>query len=443
MGQVATDVFDRLSASFSSSGHTLAHSGVQYLAASVPSVITSLNPASNPFSPTFQPSLYNASESDGVNKLNLTLASYFLRTTCTAPVILAGYSQGAEVVMDAYNALAPQYKRRVAAIALFGDPLFNQRASIDVGTFSQRTSGRGALGVRPLPSPDLVSKTRSYCLFQDPICNMGTNTIESITDLLQCHGPNDQATQVTCPHLHYRSESGYTAQAADFIYNTMAASKNAGVTGGPTAVRGFNVDQSKMSFDIPKMACGAERQQLDVWTGMESATWAPATKAGVIGACASGSPQWLAFVQADPSVSEQPVPGLYSFLHAGQHVAVTLTWEQDDPSQIAFTAGFVITEPNKPTVTVNHVFYSARGTKNRANVSCVAERPQGTGGVPVPHFQDFLVSCSGGSFVTQAPLPSSASSTSLTNLPSGDARTLVAARRVSDGVISLHWMAGS
>ncbi|WP_442544993.1 cutinase family protein [Arthrobacter sp. KN11-1C] len=432
-------MFDKLSASFSSSGHTLIHSGVQYLAASVPSVIAS----NNPFSAAFQPTLYNASESDGVNKLNLTLASYFLRTTCTAPVILAGYSQGAEVVMDAYNALAPQYRRRIVAITLFGDPLFNQRASIDVGTFSQRTSGRGALGVRPQPSPDVASKTRSYCLFQDPICNMGSNTIESITDLLQCHGPNDQATQVTCPHLHYRSESGYTAQAADFVYGAMVASRNAGVTGAPTAARGFNVDQSKMSFDIPRMACGPQRQQLDVWTGMEGAMWAPATKAGVIGACANGSPQWLAFIQGDPSVSEQPVPGLYAFLHAGQHVAVTLTWEQDDPSQIAFTAGFVITEPNKPTVTVNDIFYSAEGAKNRGSVACVTERPQGTGGAPIPHFQDFSLTCAGGSFVTQAPLPSAISTTTLTNMPSGDARTLITAGRVSDGVIILHWVAGS
>lgn len=68
---------------------------------------------------------YQASVAAGAKKLTAELS--WLNTRCkgTARVVLAGHSQGADVVLDALSRLTdPKLKRMVTAVAVFGDPTF-------------------------------------------------------------------------------------------------------------------------------------------------------------------------------------------------------------------------------------------------------------------------------------------------------------------------------
>jgi Cutinase len=86
-------------------------------------------------------------------------------------IILAGYSQGAQVTGNVYQALDSSHLAHIGGVALFGDPLFNPSSQSARGDFS--SGRRGALAhpasrTRPeFPNPQ---KVVSYCHGNDPIC---------------------------------------------------------------------------------------------------------------------------------------------------------------------------------------------------------------------------------------------------------------------------------
>lgn len=122
-------------------------------------------------------SKYTASFEDGVTKTTTYLAGRCKSET----YILAGYSQGADAIMAVYDRMSAAQKNRVLGVALFGDPNFNPAASpLDEGTYYQRPAGDGIFGTRAIPSADFQAKARSYCLFQDVICNSTlTNPVQA------------------------------------------------------------------------------------------------------------------------------------------------------------------------------------------------------------------------------------------------------------------------
>jgi len=82
--------------------------------------------------------------------------------------ILAGYSQGAQVMGDALR--KPGVADSVAAVALFGDPYFNADSWSARGGFDP--SLYGIFGPRPEWPTDLYGHVFSYCHWHDVICNM-------------------------------------------------------------------------------------------------------------------------------------------------------------------------------------------------------------------------------------------------------------------------------
>jgi Cutinase len=82
-------------------------------------------------------------------------------------IVLLGYSQGAEVAGDVFQGLAPKEAKRVAAVVLFGDPLYNHR---DKDADQAQRSLDGSLGTRPQFAASESTEVLSYCNEKDPIC---------------------------------------------------------------------------------------------------------------------------------------------------------------------------------------------------------------------------------------------------------------------------------
>ena len=112
------------------------------------------------------------SEAAGVRRLVARIRAADRGSCRGRPVLLAGYSQGAEVVARAVSALRPA-ERRPVAVALFGNPSYQPGIA---GDYPGHTR---AAGVRPtfrhtaytLP-PDVRTRTIDVCAPGDPVCGV-------------------------------------------------------------------------------------------------------------------------------------------------------------------------------------------------------------------------------------------------------------------------------
>jgi len=239
MGQTVTDFYDKLVASYAGTRLNISEHGVPYLDRSVPELL---------FTPP-EGKAYTDSKNDGV-----THALDYLNTVCkTVPIILAGYSQGADAVMDVYAKMGAADQGRVVAVVQFGDPRFNPNLPpMDEGTYTQRPAGHGVLnaffGARTADAV-LQAKTRSYCLYKDMMCNSQFSAVQA----LKCTAAMGLATKIPggkalakllnvcpdvkewiacvdnmianklnlpsldCPHFDYRPT--WTAEAVSFAQN--------------------------------------------------------------------------------------------------------------------------------------------------------------------------------------------------------------------------------
>jgi len=154
---------------------------------------------------------YDSSVSAGVTG---TLAA--VRTViaiCPATnVLLAGYSQGAQVAGDAYQQLTAVERAHVLGAFLLADPRRNaaDRAA-DVGSAQVAEDGRAALGARPAFPATSPQRVLSYCRTGDPACE---GPFHVSGDHLV---PNsDAATHLE--YTTYRSACAtYPEQAADYF----------------------------------------------------------------------------------------------------------------------------------------------------------------------------------------------------------------------------------
>lgn len=149
---------------------------------------------------------YADSTADGQKKLRKALVDFW--TGCPSTyVIIAGYSQGAHVAGDVTEGLTLQQRKHVAALLLFGDPRFNpkeKKANVPSAGYSSKLSGSFQVidkHMRNLPT-DLVDKTRSYCIADDPVCNLSAGNLAGCLNLS------------ACPHMKY--VSGTWTQLAAF-----------------------------------------------------------------------------------------------------------------------------------------------------------------------------------------------------------------------------------
>jgi hypothetical protein len=132
----------------------------------------------NNLSPTHRTDVYNRyyeSVADGAEEL-----AWFLEDRITScpfqQIILGGYSQGAHVVGDALFKIKPNFRPRIAYVALFGDPKFNPRTSAIPPITGPWVRGNvsswqtGVLLARKNYLPDEMVYKTSWCDINDPIC---------------------------------------------------------------------------------------------------------------------------------------------------------------------------------------------------------------------------------------------------------------------------------
>ncbi len=150
--------------------------------------------------------IYVYSVSEGSYALEAFLVR-FMRDCPRTYVILGGYSQGAHVVSEVVDHhLSSDQLRRIAGVALFGDPMFNpeQPKKVNDGTYDKKLSGIAvALYQERVVDESMTDRVRSYCLYGDPVCN------SSVANIASCLLP----AASTCAHHQYVTR-GYTRIAA-------------------------------------------------------------------------------------------------------------------------------------------------------------------------------------------------------------------------------------
>ena len=170
-------------------------------------------------SPTLSVNLtgLDTSETTGQAKLTTLIKTYRAEAAsagcANAPILLAGYSQGAEVVIRTVNAL-PANVRATITVALLGDPSFSPGVTGDLD-FNPSTYR----GMRPsfsngnrweLSTDVLVSRTLDICAASDPICAYHLSVAASL------------APPYHSAHYHYTalSYSGVTLTnyAGDYLW---------------------------------------------------------------------------------------------------------------------------------------------------------------------------------------------------------------------------------
>lgn len=154
--------------------------------------------------------------------------------------ILAGYSQGAQVMGDALR--KPQVLRAVAAVALFGDPYFNADSWSARGGFD--SSLYGIFGARPEWPSSLYGHVFSYCHWHDIICNM--------SERHHIWGTDEDvyvrtALGETGPHKTYAT-SGDTGNAARDVARALGFTPSPLPYSGPLDVA-FVIDSTGSMYD--------------------------------------------------------------------------------------------------------------------------------------------------------------------------------------------------
>ncbi len=149
---------------------------------------------------------YEKSMAKGRDSLDAFLTKFIVDCPHTY-VILAGYSQGAQVAGDEFAYLTTTEKGHIAALILIGDPRFNpNQPAVDEGNYDKNLSG-----IYQLVVPDMrvieniwVPNVKSYCTNNDPICNYST------INAARCKLKGEK-----CAHLLYVNK-GWTSIAANW-----------------------------------------------------------------------------------------------------------------------------------------------------------------------------------------------------------------------------------
>ena len=151
---------------------------------------------------------YKNSVAAGENALQTALIVFWSKCPGSY-VMLAGYSQGAQVAGDVADTLTKTQRAHIAAVVLFGDPRFNPRQTqVNVPGLGYNPKLEGIYQfankqMRQVPA-DLVPRVHSYCLQGDPICNY------KLQYAVTCG-----LYSSLCPHLYYQKLS-YPNDAADW-----------------------------------------------------------------------------------------------------------------------------------------------------------------------------------------------------------------------------------
>lgn len=173
---------------------------------------------------------YDNSVVEGTKDIRSQMLSLASRCSSTR-FVLAGYSQGAQVVtrflesIDTDNAADRALSERIIGIALFGSPMFAQydppvlvnRSRQGPAPYSILRQGvYQTLNDLPIGEPSVLSRrpwvtrTHSYCLQRDVVCQSSS----PLYRLFQFLGVDEGPSSVE-PHLRYRDY--YTQDAATWL----------------------------------------------------------------------------------------------------------------------------------------------------------------------------------------------------------------------------------
>ncbi|WP_257004507.1 cutinase family protein [Streptomyces sp. SA15] len=125
-------------------------------------------------------------------------------------IALAGYSQGAWVITR-YLWQHPEYKDRISAVVLFGDPLFKASGPVSRGEHEADGVIRAVAGSQE-PSTyynDMQDRVRSYCEKGDFVCNFTDKNLKDCGYVIPL-----------CPHFSYIAgvlPHGYTEDGTAFL----------------------------------------------------------------------------------------------------------------------------------------------------------------------------------------------------------------------------------
>ncbi|MEG8179285.1 cutinase family protein [Nocardia terpenica] len=154
---------------------------------------------------------YRASETGGVTTLSLLLGGLCASTR----VVLAGYSQGADIVGDTTTAIGhhrgPLPPDRVLAVGLISDPR-RDPATTQLGT---PATGQGVAGTRDEDFGTLASRVRTVCATGDLYCATSPQTSPALSAIARAFTGN--------PNLTDPSPAGPEPSAAQAVPHSTSA----------------------------------------------------------------------------------------------------------------------------------------------------------------------------------------------------------------------------
>jgi hypothetical protein len=160
-----------------------------------------------------RPTGLNASEAAGAQALVTSIRDAEGGRCLGRPVLVAGYSQGAEVVIRAVNALSPQQQAGVAVV-LFGNPSYLPGVVGDYpGTVHARGLRPSITGVAYTLPTSVRRRTLDICAPGDPVCGMNPAAKSESAQLAYL-------TQYSYVHAsaYAFGSSGYARLGAQFLW---------------------------------------------------------------------------------------------------------------------------------------------------------------------------------------------------------------------------------
>jgi fibronectin type 3 domain-containing protein len=175
-----------------------------------------------------------------------------LETCSNTQILLAGFSQGAQVAGDAYqdltgadSPLTAAQQARILGVFLLADPRFNGNDSSDMGNFTAGSHGsvrEDAIGTTmrlPFNSP----KVLSFCQANDPVCGgPWLPSSSGLTPINLNFSYHDYTTSpVSCGVTYAQQAALYFARAAGFAPSSPSSGPQAVLTPNADAEAGLPV----------------------------------------------------------------------------------------------------------------------------------------------------------------------------------------------------------
>jgi hypothetical protein len=236
---------------------------------------------------------YPQSESDGVVAMRALVNNYIANCPATAPLVLMGYSQGAQVTLDTLvgqqvgafppnasisDSLPDSTLSQVAAAVVMGDPTFVPGESFHVGNATQHgLFPREQSNIDRFQRTGLADRVVSYCDFNDPYCaggNFSTGIIVHVT-YVQVYG--DAAINFTVSKIAewYKNHPSSTSGSGPVIVPTRSPipSVNGTKTNGSSSTSKPSPSGSSTATLTPSTG-GAAASQVGVVSVMSAAVLA-------------------------------------------------------------------------------------------------------------------------------------------------------------------------